>query len=106
MVLRTILRYLANHPQLVDTLAESRFMRRLAQITAYGVLKMQEKGHEAIDKAAESETLRKISEQKVNSQDRIASFQRTFAKELQKEMKKFKEQVKSGELQSKEKKND
>ncbi|XP_071825911.1 protein NCBP2AS2 homolog [Apostichopus japonicus] len=103
MVIRTILRYLANHPQLVDSLAESRFMRRLAQITAYGILKAQEKGHEAVEKASESETIRRIAEQKDTSQNRIASFKRTFAVELQKEIKEFQEKIKKGELEDKHK---
>ncbi|XP_054752078.1 uncharacterized protein LOC129257711 [Lytechinus pictus] len=94
MVLRAILKYLANHPQLVDSLAESRFMRRLAQMTAYGINKANEIGHEALDKAAESETLKKMADETHEPQGDLSSFGKTFAKELKQEMDKAREDAK------------
>ncbi|XP_071497920.1 protein NCBP2AS2 homolog [Diadema antillarum] len=94
MVLRAILRYFANHPQLVDSLAESRFMRRLAQITAYGINKANEMGHEAIEKASESETLKKFADENHEPSGSFSSFGRTFAKELKEEVDKAQEKAK------------
>lgn len=94
MVLRLILRYFANHPQLVDSLAESRFMRRLAQMTVYGMNKANEIGHDALDKAAESETLKKMTEEPHEPSGDLTSFGKTFARELKDEMDKAREETK------------
>ena len=50
-------------------------------------------GHEAIEQASESETLKKFEEQKDSS-----SFAKTFAKELRKGAKEMSEELKKREL--------
>ncbi|XP_078001044.1 protein NCBP2AS2 homolog [Glandiceps talaboti] len=90
MVLRTILRYIANHPQLVERLSETWVIRRLAQLTAYSYIKAKEIGedgvHKGVDKIRDSEILRSLEDQPQDESDRLSSFTRTFAKEIREGM--------------------
>ncbi|XP_072019988.1 protein NCBP2AS2 homolog [Amphiura filiformis] len=97
MPLRSLLRYLVNNQQLVEKLADSRFMRRLAQVTVYGFNKAKEISHDAIEQASESETLKKF-EQKQEDDSALGSFSKTFAKELRKGAKEMSEELKKREL--------
>ncbi|XP_022088541.1 uncharacterized protein NCBP2-AS2 homolog [Acanthaster planci] len=97
MPLRFLLRYLANNEQLIEKLAESRVMRRIAQITAYSINKAQAMSHEAIEKASESEILKKMADDTRRREEkgtRLASFTQNFAKELREGMKDIEKEVK------------
>ncbi|XP_071789193.1 protein NCBP2AS2 homolog [Asterias amurensis] len=95
MPLRFLLRYLANNEQLIEKLAESRIMRRLAQMTAYSINKAQALSHEAIEKASESEVLKKMADGSTDQNDKAASsFSRTFARELRDGMKDIEKEIK------------
>ncbi|XP_033127360.1 uncharacterized protein LOC117125085 [Anneissia japonica] len=89
-----LLRFLANNEQLIEKLSESRVMRRIAQMTAYSMNKAQEIGHEAIEKAAESESIRKFSETESQDENKISTFSRTFMKEVQEGLKEMNEELK------------
>ena len=54
-------------------------------------------GHEAIEQASESETLKKF-EQQSDNETRLGSFSKTFAKELRKGAKEMSEELKKQEL--------
>ncbi|CAB1420464.1 unnamed protein product [Pleuronectes platessa] len=52
-----------NKLQVVEKLAESRPMRRAAQITAYAITKAQMAGRDASERAMRSQTLRQVREE-------------------------------------------
>ncbi|XP_057190066.1 protein NCBP2AS2 [Triplophysa rosa] len=62
MVLRRIVNALINNAQVVEKLAESRPIRRAAQITAFAITKAQIAGKEASTKLLRSETVRQVRE--------------------------------------------
>ncbi|XP_051555669.1 protein NCBP2AS2 [Myxocyprinus asiaticus] len=63
MVLRRILYALINNAQVVEKLAESRPIRRAAQITAFAITRAQLAGKDASTKLLASETFRQIREE-------------------------------------------
>ncbi|KAM7013173.1 protein NCBP2AS2-like [Tautogolabrus adspersus] len=54
---------LINNPQVIEKLAESRPIRRAAQITAYAITKAQIAGRDASQRALRSQTLRQVREE-------------------------------------------
>ena len=60
MVLKYLLSALVNKAQLVEKLAESRPVRRAAQITAYALMKAKIAGKDATTKVLKSNTVRQI----------------------------------------------
>ncbi|XP_051554952.1 protein NCBP2AS2-like [Myxocyprinus asiaticus] len=63
MVLRRLLYALINNAQLVEKLAESRPIRRAAQIMTFAITKAQIAGKDASTKMLRSETFRQIREE-------------------------------------------
>lgn len=63
MVLQRLLYALINNAQLVEKLAESRPIRRAAQITAFAITKAQIAGKDATSKLLKSDTLRQIKDE-------------------------------------------
>ncbi|XP_071941343.1 protein NCBP2AS2 homolog [Antedon mediterranea] len=88
-----ILRYLVHNEQLIEKLSESRVMRRVAQMTVYSMNKANEIGHDAIEKVAESESIKKFSETEPQDDNRISSFSRTFMKEMQEGLKEMNDDI-------------
>ncbi|KAM6921484.1 protein NCBP2AS2-like [Xenentodon cancila] len=62
-MLSRMLAYLINNLQVVDKLAESRPIRRAAQITAYAITKAQIVGRDTSDRVLRSQTLRQAREE-------------------------------------------
>lgn len=54
---------LINNPHVVEKLAESRPIRRAAQITAYAITKAQIAGRDASERVMRSQTLRQVREE-------------------------------------------
>ncbi|CAJ1061127.1 protein NCBP2AS2 [Xyrichtys novacula] len=54
---------LINNPHIIEKLAESRPIRRAAQITAYAITKAQIAGKDASERALRSQTLRQVREE-------------------------------------------
>ncbi|KAK1168604.1 hypothetical protein AOXY_G9404 [Acipenser oxyrinchus oxyrinchus] len=63
MVLSRLLFSLLNNQQLIEKLAESRPIRRAAQITAFAITKAQITGRDAATKMLKSETLQQIRQE-------------------------------------------
>ncbi|KAM9315743.1 protein NCBP2AS2-like [Gastrophryne carolinensis] len=63
MVLRRLLFSLLNNPQLIEKLAESRAIRRAAQLTAFAVTKAQLSGKDAAQKLLRSDTIRQLQQE-------------------------------------------
>lgn len=63
MVLGRLLHALINNAQLVEKLAESRPIRRAAQITAFAITKAQIAGKDATSKLLKSDTLRQMKDE-------------------------------------------
>jgi len=89
-IIRMLFTFL-NNPHIIEKLAESRPIRRAAQITAYFITKAQIAGKDATERALRSETMRHVREeaQKTSQHgdmgDFGARFQRvkeTFVKEV------------------------
>ncbi|XP_032755980.1 protein NCBP2AS2 [Rattus rattus] len=77
MVFRRLLAALLNNSQLVERLSESRPIRRAAQLTAFALLKLQLRGHDA------ARRLRALADKPPGSLCRRASrFKDTFTEEL------------------------
>lgn len=77
MVLRRLLAVLLHSPQLVERLAESRPIRRAAQLTAFALLQAQLRGQDA------ARRLRGLAAGPAGSLGRRAArFRDTFAREL------------------------
>lgn len=62
MILRFLFN-LINNPHIIEKLAESRPIRRAAQITAYAITKAQIAGRDASERALRSQTLRQVREE-------------------------------------------
>lgn len=62
MIFRLLFNLLNNH-QVVEKLAESRLIRRAAQITAYAITKAQIAGRDASERVMRSQTLRQVREE-------------------------------------------
>lgn len=62
MIFRLLFNLLNNH-QVVEKLAESRPIRRAAQITAYAITKAQIAGQDASERVMRSQTLRQVREE-------------------------------------------
>uniref|UniRef100_UPI0037E965E2 protein NCBP2AS2-like n=1 Tax=Semicossyphus pulcher TaxID=241346 RepID=UPI0037E965E2 len=54
---------LINNPHMIEKLAESRPIRRAAQITAYAITKAQIAGKDASERVLRSQTLRQVREE-------------------------------------------
>ncbi|KAM3619360.1 uncharacterized protein V6R79_006870 [Siganus canaliculatus] len=54
---------LINNPRVVEKLAESRPIRRAAQLTAYAITKAQIAGRDASQRVVRSETLRQVRQE-------------------------------------------
>lgn len=54
---------LLNNPRVIEKLAESRPIRRAAQITAYAIIKARIAGKEASARALKSDTVRQVREE-------------------------------------------
>ncbi|XP_020507209.1 protein NCBP2AS2 [Labrus bergylta] len=54
---------LINNPQVIEKLAESRPIRRAAQITAYAITKAQIAGRDASQRALRSRTLQQVKQE-------------------------------------------
>lgn len=77
MIFRRLLAALLHNPQLVERLSESRPIRRAAQLTAFALLQLQLRGHDA------ARRLRALSDQPLGSLGRRAArFKDTFTQEL------------------------
>lgn len=84
-----ILFSLLNNPRVIEKLAESRIIRRAAQITAYALTKAQIAGRDASERFLNSSTVRQVREEAPGNHgdtDKVgARFRRlreTFVKEL------------------------
>lgn len=62
-MLARLLASLVNNLHVVEKLAESRPIRRAAQITAYAITKAQIAGRDASDRALRSQTLRQVQDE-------------------------------------------
>lgn len=62
-MLARLLASLVNNLHVVEKLAESRPIRRAAQITAYAITKAQIAGRDASDRALRSQTLRQVRDE-------------------------------------------
>ncbi|XP_041861812.1 protein NCBP2AS2 [Melanotaenia boesemani] len=62
-MLSRMLAYLINNLHVVDKLAESRPIRRAAQITAYAITKAQIVGRDTSERVLRSQTLRQVREE-------------------------------------------
>ncbi|XP_053567834.1 protein NCBP2AS2 [Bombina bombina] len=62
MVIRRILFNLLNNPQVIEKLAESRPIRRAAQITVFALNKAQMTGEQTAERLLRSDTLRQVRE--------------------------------------------
>lgn len=77
MVFRRLLAALLHNPQLVERLSESRPIRRAAQLTAFALLQLQLRGHDA------ARRLRALADQSPGTlRRRAARFKDTFTEEL------------------------
>lgn len=100
MVLRRLLFTLLNSPQLIEKLAESRPVRRAAQITAFAITKAQLSGRDVIQKLLKSNTLQQISQEARVPRDigelsqRVGRIKDTFVKEVKEGMKEVSERTK------------
>ena len=89
MVLGRIFHALINNAQVVEKLAESRPIRRAAQITAFAITKAQIAGREASTKLLRSETLQQIRKESAQMPGDVQELRRratrlrdTFVKEV------------------------
>ena len=62
-MLSRLVAYLINNLQVVDKLAESRPIRRAAQLTAYAITKAQIVGQDASKRVLRSQTLKQVREE-------------------------------------------
>ncbi|KAM7448030.1 hypothetical protein ABFA07_003931 [Porites harrisoni] len=87
MPLRMLLSYLANE-QLVERLANSYPIRRLAQLTHYTYRRMTLWGNDALDKAVKSSEANENFQRYPQATGRLVSFTRNFLKNIQNEIEK------------------
>lgn len=96
-----MLAYLVNNLQVVEKLAESRPIRRAAQITAYAITKSQIVGRDASQRLLRSQTLRqfreeagKVPEDMQEVSGRLRRVRDTFVKEVKEGWKDGSRQIK------------
>ncbi|KAL6052840.1 hypothetical protein STEG23_013515 [Scotinomys teguina] len=77
MIFRRLLAALLHNPQLVERLSESRPIRRAAQLTAFALLQLQLRGHDA---ARRLQALADLPSGSLGR--RVARFKDTFTQEL------------------------
>lgn len=82
-----LLSYLANE-QLVERLANSYPIRRLAQLTHYTYRRMTLWGNDALDKAVKSSEANESFQRYPQATGRLVSFTRNFLKNIQNEIEK------------------
>ncbi|XP_036059191.1 protein NCBP2AS2 [Onychomys torridus] len=81
MIFRRLLAALLHNPQLVERLSESRPIRRAAQLTAFALLQLQLRGHDA------ARRLRALADQPPGSLGRrVVRFKDTFTQELRRRL--------------------
>ncbi|XP_022787463.1 uncharacterized protein LOC111327518 [Stylophora pistillata] len=88
MPLRYLLTFLANK-QVVDKLANSYPIRRLAQLTHYTYRQVTLWGTDALDKAVKSREAQANVQQSNQISNRVVSFSRNFFKNIQEEIEKI-----------------
>ncbi|XP_015248802.1 protein NCBP2AS2 [Cyprinodon tularosa] len=88
-MLSRMLVYLINNLQVIEKLAESRPIRRAAQITAYALTKAQIIGRDTSDRVMRSQTLRQVRQEAGRVPDdleevsnRLRRVRETFVKEV------------------------
>ncbi|XP_029905674.1 uncharacterized protein NCBP2-AS2-like [Myripristis murdjan] len=88
-MLTRMLIYFINHLHVIERLAESRPIRRAAQITAYAVTKAQILGRDASERLLRSDALRQVREEagrvhggQGDVAGRLRRIRETFVKEL------------------------
>ncbi|XP_040284244.1 protein NCBP2AS2 [Bufo bufo] len=101
MVLRRLLFNLLNNPQLIEKLAESRPIRRAAQITAFAITKAQLTGKDAAQRMLRSDTVQQLKREASATAPGLGEMGRkmgrireTFVKELKTGMEEVKGQMK------------
>ncbi|KAJ7375418.1 hypothetical protein OS493_002182 [Desmophyllum pertusum] len=87
MPLRILLRFLANE-QVVERLANSYPIRRLAQLTHYTYRRVTLWGNDALDKAVKSSETKENVQQNPQASKRVVSFTRNFMRNIQSEIEK------------------
>lgn len=87
MPLRTLLRFLADE-HLIERLANSYPIRRLAQLTHYTYRRLTLYGNDALDKAVKSNAAKQASESYPQAKGRLVSFTRNFWRNIQNEIEK------------------
>ncbi|PWA21181.1 hypothetical protein CCH79_00009489 [Gambusia affinis] len=75
-MLSRMLAYLVNNLQVIEKLAESRPIRRAAQLTAYALTKAQIVGRDTSERVMRSQTLRQ------EASNRLRRVRETFVKEV------------------------
>ncbi|XP_078580465.1 protein NCBP2AS2-like [Branchiostoma floridae x Branchiostoma japonicum] len=88
MPLRTLLRFLANHPQVVERLSETYVIRRLAQLTAYVITR---------GKIRMEDEVARLSKSSEGAVQKASSFKSTFMREIQEGMKEANKKIKDQE---------
>lgn len=87
MPLRMLLRFLANE-HVVERLANSYPIRRLAQLTHYTYRRMTLWGNDTLDKAVKSSEAKENFQRYPQATGRLVSFTRTFIRNIQNEIEK------------------
>ncbi|XP_034530106.1 protein NCBP2AS2 [Notolabrus celidotus] len=92
---------LINNPRIIEKLAESRPIRRAAQITAYAITKAQIAGRDASERALRSNTLRQVREEASRAPgdlgemgSRLKKVRETFVNEVKEGWKEGSRQIK------------
>lgn len=100
-MLSRMLAYFVNNLQVVEKLAESRPIRRAAQITAYAITKAQIVGRDTSQRVLRSQTLRqareeagKVPEDMQEVSGRLRRVRETFVKEVKEGWKDGSRQIK------------
>ncbi|XP_055059917.1 protein NCBP2AS2 [Misgurnus anguillicaudatus] len=104
MVLRRIVYALINNAQVVEKLAESRPIRRAAQITAFAITKAQLAGKDASTKLLKSETFRQIRDETTKMPRDVQELGRRATRLRDTFVKEVKDGVRDASRQIKEKK--
>ncbi|XP_078661709.1 protein NCBP2AS2-like isoform X1 [Branchiostoma floridae x Branchiostoma belcheri] len=88
MPFRALLRFLANHPQVVERLSETYVIRRLAQLTAYAFTR---------GKIRMEDEVARLSKSSEGAVQKASSFKSTFMREIQEGMKEANKKLKDQE---------
>ncbi|KAG9278788.1 protein NCBP2AS2 [Astyanax mexicanus] len=101
MVLQRLLLALINRAQLVERLAESKAIRRAAQLTAFAVIKGRLAGKQASARLRDSDTARMMREEArrmpqsaADAAQTVSRIRNTFMKEVKEGMREANRQIK------------